>query len=295
MSELSDHIRKSFKESDDVRDAGLETPEGVERFDDIAYGPESNWQRLDLYRPEGAAAPLPVIMSVHGGAWVYGDKERYQFYCLDLAKRGFAVVNFTYRLAPEFKFPAPLEDISLVADWTLRHAEEYGLDRENIFAVGDSAGAHLLALYASALANPACAGHFDLAIPSGFSLKACALNCGVYDLSAENEFDPDRPQIMKDFLEGGGTDEEIFNISPVNFITKKFPPVFLATCTGDFLKGQAPIILEKFVENDVPCEFHFFTGKNSGELGHVFHLRIKTDDAELCNDMECDFFRSLIS
>lgn len=53
---------------------------------------------------------IPVIVSVHGGGWGYGDKERYQYYCMSLAQQGFAVVNFSYRLASKYKFPAPLED-----------------------------------------------------------------------------------------------------------------------------------------------------------------------------------------
>ncbi|MFR5151238.1 MAG: carboxylesterase family protein [Ruminococcus sp.] len=61
-------------------------------------------RELDVYRPKQAQGEdLPVIISVHGGAWMYGDKERYQYYCMSLAQRGFAVVNFTYRLAHESK------------------------------------------------------------------------------------------------------------------------------------------------------------------------------------------------
>ena len=103
MSEMSDTIRKLFREGDDRRDAGLTTPEGIRRFDDIVYGEDAERQILDVYRPKDKAGVLPVIVSVHGGGWVYGDKERYQYYCMDLACRGFAVVNFTYRLAPEYK------------------------------------------------------------------------------------------------------------------------------------------------------------------------------------------------
>ena len=125
MSETSDMIRKSFKEGDDKRDAGLKTPDDIKRYDNIVYGRDSVWQVLDVYRPKALEGKkLPVIVSVHGGAWVYGDKERYQYYCMDLAKRGFAVVNFTYRLAPEFKYPAPLEDTNLVFAWILAHAKE---------------------------------------------------------------------------------------------------------------------------------------------------------------------------
>lgn len=92
MSEISDRIRKQFKEGDDIRDAGLKEPEGVKCYRDIVYGKNEKWQSLDVYRPKEAEdVPLPVIVSVHGGGWVYGDKERYRFYCMSLAQRGFAV------------------------------------------------------------------------------------------------------------------------------------------------------------------------------------------------------------
>ncbi|MBR1622682.1 MAG: carboxylesterase family protein, partial [Pseudobutyrivibrio sp.] len=91
MSEVSDMIRKMFAEGDDKRDAGLTTPDDVERFDDIIYGEDTKWQVLDVYRPKNVQGKLPVIISVHGGGWVYGDKERYQFYCMSLAERGFVV------------------------------------------------------------------------------------------------------------------------------------------------------------------------------------------------------------
>ena len=75
---ISRQMGRMFTKSDTVRDAGLGTPEGVHRFDDICYGEDAESQLLDVYRPKGGAGSLPVIVSVHGGGWVYGDKERYQ-------------------------------------------------------------------------------------------------------------------------------------------------------------------------------------------------------------------------
>ena len=135
MSLTSFMVRTIFKRGDDKRDAGCTTPEDVRRFDDIVYGLNPRWNRLDVYRPKDAEGLLPVIVSVHGGGWVYGDKERYQYYCMSLAQQGFAVVNFTYRLAPEYKFPAPVEDTNQVFTWLLTHADTYGFDIGNIFAL----------------------------------------------------------------------------------------------------------------------------------------------------------------
>lgn len=181
MSILTDTIRKQFKEGDDIRDEGLTTPDTVQRFDNILYGDDPEWNTMDLYIPKEEKEKLPIIISFHGGGWVYGDKERYQYYCMSLAERGFAVINFTYRLAPEFKHPAPLVDMNQVAHWIMNHAKDYFLDTEHIYGVGDSAGAHLLVLYASILTNKEYASTYDFKAPEGFQFNALALNCGAYN------------------------------------------------------------------------------------------------------------------
>ena len=294
MSQASDFVRKNFKAGDDIRDAGLTTPEDIVRYDDIVYGADPKWQCLDVYRPKAEEGKLlPVIVSVHGGGWVYGDKERYQFYCMSLAQRGFAVVNFTYRLAPENKFPASLEDTNSVFTWVLDNADKYGFDKEHIFAVGDSAGAHNLGLYSGICTDPAYAAKYDFRPPEGFVPTAIALNCGAYviTLSKGPDGSDDLTQtLMGDLLPEKGTDEEMELINVVNHVTPNYPPTFFMTCTGDFLKDQAPLLAEKLAEVEVPFLYRFY-GDKDHELGHVFHCNIKTEDAKLCNDEECEFFK----
>jgi acetyl esterase/lipase len=294
MSISSDKIRKEFGESDARRDAGLTTPDDIERYDDILYGKDRTWQLLDVYRPKNCKGRrLPVIVSVHGGGWVYGDKDVYQHYCMSLAQRGFAVVNFTYRLAPEYKFPAPIEDTNMVFEWVLNNCEEYGLDTENIFAVGDSAGAQTLGLYADIYANEEYALNYDFKVPSELRIKAIALNCGVYDIDSKNDYDGMRGELMKDYLPGGGTREELVAMNVAYHMTEKFPPTFYMTCTGDFLIPQAQILEGALINNAVPHEFHFY-GSYEKELGHVFHCNVKTDEARRCNDDECRYFNRFI-
>lgn len=293
MSLLSDALRAEFQQSDDLRDAGLRTPEEVRRWDDIPYGPDSRWQALDLYRPRQAEGrTLPVIVSVHGGGWVYGDKEHYQFYCMELARRGFAVVNFSYRLAPEHKFPAALEDANAAFNWVLDNTERYLLDRERVFAVGDSAGGNLLGLYACFCTNPAYAAQFDFRPPEGFAPKALALNCGVYHISRE-PLAPDEQtlQLMDDLLPGGGTDAALERVDVLAHATADFPPAFIMTCTDDFLKSQAPLMANRLMELGVPFALRVY-GSRTRALGHDFQCNIRTEDARRCNDDECAFFRS---
>ena len=294
MSQTSDRIRKMFGEQDTIRDAGLTTPEDVTRYDDIVYGADPRWQVLDVYRPKAAEGQkLPVIVSVHGGGWVYGDKERYQFYCMSLAQRGFAVVNFTYRLAPESKFPASLEDTNSVFTWVLENAGAYGFDAKHIFAVGDSAGAHNLGLYAGICTNPAYAAEYDFRPPQGFVPTAIALNCGAYRVTIDPEKQDLTQLLMADYLPEQGSPKELALISVADHVTAHYPPTFFMTSNGDFLKDQAPILAAKLAQVGVPFIYRFY-GDEKTELPHVFHCNMRLPEAALCNDEECAFFREFL-
>lgn len=295
MSETSDMIRREFKKSDDIRDAGLITPADVARFDDIIYGQEAKWQVLDVYRPKAEEGKkLPVIVSVHGGGWVYGDKERYQYYCMNLAQRGFAVVNFTYRLAPEYKFPSSLEDTNLVFTWIMQNAGEYGFDTKHIFAVGDSAGAHILGLYTAICTNTKYAEEYRFKVPEGFVPKAVALNCGKYEISLEGEFTDEQTKLlMADYLPEQGSKKERELINVTSHVTENYPPVFVMTATGDFLKEQAPVMAAKLSSCNVPFIYRLY-GDSEHKLGHVFHCDVRSEDARICNNEECDFFKEFV-
>ncbi len=292
MSITSCLIRFLFKRNDDRRDAGLTTPADILRFDDIAYGPDPKWQVLDVYRPRSLEGPLPVIVSVHGGGWVYGDKERYQYYCMSLAQEGFAVVNFTYRLAPGHKYPAALEDTALVFAWVLANAEEYGFRREAVFGVGDSAGAQILGLFSCLCVNPAMGESLPFRAPAGFVPRAVALNCGVYRVEMEGSRGMNG-RLMRDFLPGKGTAEELRQISVLEHLTPDFPPAFVMTAEGDFLAEQAQPLARALEALGVPAEYHYY-GDPDHVLGHVFHCNIRLPEAGQCNRDECAFFRRFI-
>lgn len=284
-------VRKSFGEGDAERDRGLSTPHDIRRYDDIIYGDNmQEWQSLDVYRPFKQEGKLPVILSVHGGGWVYGDKNVYQYYCMSLAKHGFAVVNFSYRLAPEYQYPASFEDLNTVCLWIKEHEEEYGFDTDHVFAVGDSAGGHMLALYACALTNPAYREQCGYDVQDLLRFQALALNCGAYDFRKVQE---DIIRLMKVYLPDGGTREELELMSPVLHITEDFPPSFVMTANEDFLKPQAEYLIPVFVEKKVPYVYHCY-GTEAYPLSHVFHCNMRLTEAAVCNKEECDFFRSFL-
>ena len=289
MSAISKMIRKRFGEGDRKRDAGLTTPENVVRYDDIVYGRSRKWQILDVYRPKGVEGKLPVIISVHGGGWVYGSKEVYQFYCMNLAQRGFAVVNFTYRLAPEYHYPACVEDTNKVVKWVLKHDEEYGFDLNNVFAVGDSAGGQILSVYSAILTNPKFAEEYGLKLPKKFRFNAIGLNCGRYR-GDPKEAESLSNSLMGEVLPADGSGKDLNKLDGVGNVTTDVPPCFIMTSVGDRLKDQPEKLIPDLIRNDVPFTFRFY-GDQNNRLGHVFHCNIKTADAALCNDEECEFFR----
>ncbi|MGM9538996.1 MAG: alpha/beta hydrolase [Candidatus Onthomonas sp.] len=284
-------LRRQWAKSDARRDQGLTTPEQVLRQDDLSYGENGVWSLLDLYRPKEAEGPLPVIVSIHGGGYFYGSKEVYQHYCMDLARRGFAVVNFNYRLAPEFRYPAPLEDTNAVLTWLCAHGEEYQIDLNNVFLVGDSAGAQLASQYAAAWANPDYAKLLGLEIPA-FRLGAVGLNCGMYrldDWMLESSLAP----MAKDYL---GPDPTVYGkqLDVLGHIGANYPPAYLVSAPNDFLAPQCQPMAVFLQEKGVEAQWKLYGTLERQEVGHVFHCNLRLPEAQQANDEETAFFRKHI-
>lgn len=291
-------VRELFTEGDRARDAGNTIPDDVVRYTDLVYGSDPKWQVLDVYRPKDADGILPVIISYHGGGWVYGNKEVYQWYTMSLAEQGFAVINYTYRLAPEFQFPAPYEDMNLVVKWMLAYAEEYGFDTANVFAVGDSAGAHGLATYANIMTNPVYAANFTFKVPDDFRFNAIGLNCGAYHIDINLQAAPDSMDgmtaaLMGEYLPENGSQKELELMQPGDFVTSAFPPSMIMTCDGDPLKNDPPYLIRPLTACGVPFRYQFCVGKKE-PLGHVFHCNIKLPEARAFNAEQCRFFRAYL-
>ena len=195
MDETIKKMREKWGNGDIKRDAGVVDPEDVTRFTDIPYG-EHPENLLDVYCPEGTAECLPTIISIHGGGWFYGSKKLYSHYCLRLAKRGFTVVNFDYRLAPEHKYPAPLEDACNVLHWVNAHGEEYHIDRNNLFLVGDSAGGQLAFQLLTMLTNEKYNALFPFSPPADIRFRACGLNCGCYFMPVSKMLPPKKVNVI---------------------------------------------------------------------------------------------------
>ena len=291
MSLESILLRIGASKSDRKRDRAIPLPTGVKQVCNLPYGPHHRANRMDIYYPEGAAR-CPMIVNVHGGGFVYGSKEIYKRYCMDLARRGFTVVNINYRLAPKWKFPTPMEDIHNVMRWISHHAKQYHGDNRYVFMVGDSAGGQMVSQYAAILTNPRYMELFDLKpLPPGMQLRAVGLNCGVYDgkaMACE-----ERKGINLDYL-GKKLTADDPRVDVLGAITEEFPPAHITTACHDFLRPLAQPMYDFLTAKGIPCKLETYGSEEDEAIGHVFHVNILKPEAIRCNDDQCEFFRQFL-
>jgi len=140
--------RQLFRET---RPASTPVPPAIGLVKDLtADGPLGSIP-LRLYRPADAAATtrLPVLVYFHGGGWVIGDLDTHDVLCRQLtAEAGVSVISVDYRLAPEHKFPAAVDDAWAATRWIVAHAAELNVDADRLAVGGDSAGGNLAAVVA---------------------------------------------------------------------------------------------------------------------------------------------------
>jgi triacylglycerol lipase len=124
-------------------------PDEIEVAGDIAYGPHER-HRLDVHTAtvRRAAGPMPVVVYVHGGGFVRGNRHSSRNVADYFASLGLVGVNVTYRLAPEAKWPAGSQDVARAVDWVRNNIGDYGGDPDRIYVIGKSAGAFHVAEFA---------------------------------------------------------------------------------------------------------------------------------------------------
>ena len=282
---------------DAKRDENLTEPQDVTAVKNINYaGNTDPYNLLDVYYPKGTEAPLPVIVSVHGGGYVYGTKEVYKYYGMYLAQQGFAFVNFNYHLAPGAKFPTQLTEINMVMEWMEKNAKEYYLDLNNVFLVGDSAGAQMASQYAAIYSNPAYERLFPFTVPLEIRIRAVGLNCGMYEIGFPKPGEKKKGMesmtgsLMKDYLgKNDGRFDEMLDVK--GHITKDFPPAYLMTSYYDFLKEKAEPMCRFLTEKGIEAKWKCYGTADNKLMQHVCHVNMNLEEAKEINNDECAFFR----
>jgi len=155
---------------------------GVEVVRNLSYG-EHRRHRLDIYRAAGTSpgAALPVVIYIHGGAWVIGDKDQQgKPMLLHLARHGYIGVSINHRLGPRDRWPAQIIDVKRAIAWVRDHIAGYGGDPSFIAVSGSSAGGHLATLAALTPGDPMFQPGFEQA---DASVDACVAIYAPFDLT----------------------------------------------------------------------------------------------------------------
>jgi acetyl esterase len=249
-----------------MRMAPPELPELASVTDAEVPSPDGHAIPVRVYVPKDVEQP-PVVVYFHGGGWVIGSIESHDAPCRELAARsGCAVVSVDYRLAPETKYPGPLDDCLAATEWAAKSGHEHGFDGNRLVVAGDSAGGNLAAavtlLAKHRGGTPAIAGQvlvypatdLTLSHPSieengeGYFLTADAMRWFTGHYGGDAATDPLVSPILAEDLSG-------------------LPPALVLTAEFDPLRDEGEAYAAKLQAAGVPTTLRRFDGQIHGFLG----------------------------
>lgn len=210
-------------------------PEGTVFHENISYAGDTLAKHLlDIYLPANATREMPLVIWVHGGAWLSNDKYADMGYMKNtinaILDNGFALASIDYRHSTQAVFPAQIQDCNQAIEFLYRQSEHYGIDRKNFFLMGFSAGGHLASLLGLA-ANNSMKEFTAPASRVSFRIKGVVDFYGPADLAAMPM--PTEDETAKDpitLLLGAPVVERpdlARKASPVSYVDPKDPPFLI--------------------------------------------------------------------
>ena len=258
-------------------------PAGLEVLADLEYGTREDGTllTLDICMPPPGAAARPAVVSIHGGSWARGDKANadWRNVCLWLASEGFVAASVNYRLVPDVRFPAALDDVALAVEWLRapEQVEQFGIDPARIGAFGGSAGGNLAALLGTT---------GEGALDEGSRVAAVAELSGPLGLTAV-ELVADGASawmqgIVADYLDcepgaGVGTCPQATDASPASRLDPSDPPVFIGHAEQEVVPlGQSTRFATALAAAGVPVELAVVPGDlhSIGILDEALRARV---------------------
>lgn len=286
---------KSVKKSDTKRLSTQFPPKNIKEINDIPYICDGDlYHLLDVYYPETAEEKLPVIIDIHGGGWMYGDKELNKIYCMNLAERGFLVFNISYRLVPSVTVNEQLQDIARALRWISENMKNYPCDSKNIMLTGDSAGGQLAAYSAMLTISEEMRNIFDTVDPQ-MKLDALTLTSPVAYMNSSSPMSVYTSSMWgKNFREK--KTYPYMNLSDI-LPFGQLPPTVLITSSGDLMAleqtKRAYADLRKYSADAKLINFPKFEGKH---LPHVFSvIEPQSKAGKIAIDEFISFYKKIIA
>jgi acetyl esterase/lipase len=284
---------------DKKKHASQTPPDDVVQISDIAYINDSNhYHNLDVMYPENAQKTdkLPVIIDIHGGGWMYADKDLNDYYCMSLADRGYVVFNISYRLAPDVTVKEQIQDIAYALKWIEENMSNYPCDTNNIMLTGDSAGGQLAVYSAIIMQSSELQNVFDT-VDVNLDLTALLLTSPVSYMKSGGLFSLyTKPLWGSDYK-----NTQTYNYMDLDEIidyADNIPPTYLITSSGDTLANkQTHRAYELLQSKGVKCEIADYDKSEFNQsLPHVFSVLYPFDEAgATVIDKALDFYQEAIS
>lgn len=290
------------EKQDKKRLADIKSLPGIRCEKDIAYSNDGDpMHQLNLYWPEDAEDKIPTIIDIHGGGWMYGDKDLNRPYCEYLASKGFRVMGMSYRLLPHTDLQGIIQDIFASIHWLEAHAQEYGFDLGNVLLTGDSAGGHLTSLVMCIQQSEHLQEIYGVK-PFGFELTAAAICngvCEMHDIYAFTGFlckGIDK-KMQKMLLGNRGVHAPwngYMNFSQVIEKAKSLPLMVISSESDPFYI-HIQWLLDILKKNQWPCETVIWKKEDGKHLGHVFQIaNPEWEESKITNGKMLEFFRKAI-
>ena len=235
---------------------------------DLKYPSKYKDNSADIYILKDAKEPLSVVLWVHGGAFVGGDKRDAEIYATALASEGYAVVCINYRRAPEAKYPAPVIQTGEAYLWIKTLADSYPMDAERLVLAGDSAGAHIAAQFAAIQSNGEYAKEMAIEpiVPLEF-IKATLLFCGPFDTAKILAIDSSIMNFLMGkaawayFGEKAWEGKFASQATVTDYITADFPPSFISDGNTLSFEEHGRALAEELEKKGVPVETYFVSAE----------------------------------
>lgn len=262
----------------------------IEIEKNLVYNSTKKSNRYDLILPKETSETnkLPVVIWVHGGAFVGGQKEDTSIYVNMIAAQGYAVANLDYSLAPESRYPSPVQQLTEFYSYLTTIADEKNLDLNRITFAGDSAGAHIVSQFLAIQTNPAYQKEMQIAavVPEE-SIRGALLYCGPYSVKSLSagqtngllKFIFDR--IAWSYLgEKNWTDSKgAAQAEMGNQVTKNFPPTFITDANTASFEEQGREFAAILKEKDVSVETVFYPLAD-GKITHEYQFDLTLPQAQ---------------
>ena len=284
--------------------ANTHVTQPVVMLTDIAVAGEAQ-PRIDILYPQAAVQTgrkLPVMVWVHGGAWIAGSKDDARPYLALYANQGMAVVNVDYTLAPQASHPQQLHELNQALAYVLQHVEKWPLDTRQMFLAGDSAGANLVSTYVAAISNRDLQQRLGLQpVLQHGQVQGLLLHSGVFDMQALYAARAHTPKPIAWSVgkvvaaisgENPPQQQTLKNMSAIPWLTPDYPPVYVSASANDSLTAsQTEPFITALRAQGVPVQAQIYPKTHAEKLQHVFHFNMAFDASQTVLPQSLDFMQ----